>query len=148
MAIELESLLADAGPAPQLEVARTDDLKVVAQPLSAGYGFPSEFLTRGLPGLLEHCEAWVAWVDRAPAAGLLLVGEGDDVGVFMVATAPEQRGRGAAALALSTALASCRERGFETSTLQASAMGRSVYARMGYRELGAYELWEWRPART
>jgi GNAT superfamily N-acetyltransferase len=115
--------------------------------LSAGYGFPPEFLTHGLPDLLEHCDAWVARAGGMPAAGLLLVGRDEDVGVFMVATAPELRRRGAAGHALRTALLDARDRGFTTSTLQASAMGRSVYARLGYRELGAYELWEWRPPR-
>jgi ribosomal protein S18 acetylase RimI-like enzyme len=141
MAIELGAL-AFRPAAPGVEVERTDDLALIAQPLGAGYGFPPEFLTQGLPGLLEHCEGWVARIAGVPAAGLLIVTHDSDAGVVMVATAPEHRRRGAASHALRIALLDAGQRGFATSTLQASAMGEPVYAGLGYRNLGTLELWE------
>ena len=145
MALDLDGLQAADEPYG-VDVEPTRDLALLAQPLGAGYNFPRELLTRGLPALLDHCEGWIAHVDRAPAAGLVIVVHEQDAGVFMVATAPELRRRGAAGHALRTALLDARRRGCTTSTLQASAMGQSVYAAMGYRTLGTYELWERRGA--
>jgi GNAT superfamily N-acetyltransferase len=144
MAIALSSLSPRPAP-PGVHVEQTDDIALLAEPLSAGYDFPSRFITVGLPGLLDHCQAWVARVDGTPAAALLIVTHQEDAGVFMVATAPALRGRGAASYALTTALFDAKQRGYTTSTLQSSMMGRPVYAALGYRALGAYELWEQRP---
>lgn len=141
MALDLDGLGAADEP-HGVEVEPTRDLALLAEPLGAGYKFPPEFLTQGLPALLDHCEGWIARVDGAPAAGLVIVVHEQDAGVFMVATAPELRRRGAAGYALRTALLDTRQRGCTTSTLQASAMGQSVYAAMGYGTLGTYELWE------
>jgi GNAT superfamily N-acetyltransferase len=132
MAIELTTVIARAAP-DKVSVERTDDLELLAGPLSAGYGFPPRFLTRGPPGLLDRCDGWVAHVDGTPAAGLLLVRHERDAGVFMVATAPEFRQRGVAGHALRTALLDARERGRTSSTLQSSALGRSVYAALAPR---------------
>lgn len=145
MAVELEDL--EGRPAPTgVSARRVDDLELLAAPLSAGYGFPVQFLTSGLPGLLGHCQGWVAHVDGTPAAGLVLVLSDQDAGVFMVATAPELRRRGAAGHLVRTALLHARELGATTSTLQSSSAGRSVYSALGYAALGVYELWEHRPA--
>jgi GNAT superfamily N-acetyltransferase len=143
MAIELDGFR-PAGAPESINVATTTDLAVVAEPLSAGYGFPPELLTRGLPDLLRFVEASVAWIDGVPAAAALVARDGDDAGVFMVATAPEFRGRGAAGAVMANALLHARENGCVTSTLQASVMGQPVYARLGYQDLGAYLLWEHR----
>jgi GNAT superfamily N-acetyltransferase len=128
----------------ELTVQRTDDLGLLAEPLSAGYGFPAGLLTAGLPRLLEHCCGWIARVDGRPAAGALTVAHDGDAGVFLVATAPDLRGRGAATALMQEALRHAREQGCETSTLQASRMGEPLYARLGYVGLGAYLLWEQR----
>ena len=44
-----------------------------------------------------------------------------------------------------SALADARERGCETSSLQSTKAGFSVYERLGYRDRGAVEVWERRP---
>jgi hypothetical protein len=44
-----------------------------------------------------------------------------------------------------TALRAARAEGCTSTSLEASAQGRAVYARLGYRVLGELELWE-RPA--
>jgi hypothetical protein len=46
------------------------------------------------------------------------------------------------------ALADARRRGCATTSLQATAMGRPVYARLGYRDLGVIEMWERRGGRA
>jgi GNAT superfamily N-acetyltransferase len=65
-----------------------------------------------------------------------------DCGIYWVGTMPDARGRGVATGLMRQALLEARERGCETTSLQATAMGRPVYRRLGYRELGAIEMWE------
>jgi ribosomal protein S18 acetylase RimI-like enzyme len=60
------------------------------------------------------------------------IDQGCDLGVYLVATASEFRGRGLASRLLTAALLEARERGLKTSSLQASGMGEPVYRRMGY----------------
>ena len=69
-----------------------------------------------------------------------------DAGVFLVATLPEARGRGLSTGLLAAAMIEARDRGCEISTLQATKMGEPVYARLGYRRLGAIQMWEKRRA--
>ncbi len=85
---------------------------------------------------------YVANVDGEPAACLGTVDEGSDCGIYMVATLPEARGRGVSGRLLAQALADSRERGCETTSLQATGMGVPVYERVGYRDLGALGMWE------
>jgi hypothetical protein len=40
------------------------------------------------------------------------------------------------------ALAEGRDRGCDISTLQATTLGYPVYARLGYRDVGALQMWE------
>jgi GNAT superfamily N-acetyltransferase len=67
-----------------------------------------------------------------------------DCGIWWVATLPEARGHGLARDLLHVALGEARRRGMETSTLQATKMGRPVYERLGYRDIGTFEMWELR----
>ncbi len=57
---------------------------------------------------------------------------GDDLGIYLVATHPDHRGRGLASRLLAVALSEGRERGMKTSSLQGSPMGAPIYARLGY----------------
>jgi predicted GNAT family acetyltransferase len=66
--------------------------------------------------------------------------------VTLVGTAPAARGRGFATAAMLCALDAAVREGCSSTTLQASAAGRPIYARLGYRELGAMQLWEKRRA--
>lgn len=78
-------------------------------------------------------------------AGVLatLVHDGD-CEVTAVATLPEARGNRIASRLMHHALTDARKQGCETSTLQASRMGRSVYERLGYRDQGGLQMWEHR----
>jgi predicted acetyltransferase len=81
-------------------------------------------------------------VDGRPACGLVTIERDGSAGIFAVATLPEARGRGLTTRLLGQALADARERGCSTSTLQATKRGAPVYDRLGYRSLGAIEMWE------
>jgi GNAT superfamily N-acetyltransferase len=145
MALDLAALV-ERDPDAGIEVERCEALAPLAEAAGAGYGFPAALLTDGMPRLLDHTEGWIARIGGAPAAGLVLVHEQDDAGVFMVATAPEHRRRGAARAAMQSALLDARGRGRVTSTLQSSEMGQPLYEQLGYRALGEYRLWERRSA--
>ena len=83
-----------------------------------------------------------ARVDGEPACVLGTVDDGDDCGVYLVATLPEHRGQGLARRLLHAALAEARERGLRTSSLQATKLGYPVYERLGYEPICAIEMWE------
>jgi len=68
----------------------------------------------------------------------------DDCYITLVATLPEWRGLGYAALLMNEALRDAKARGCTTSSLQATKKGEPVYARLGYRTVGAFQMWELR----
>jgi len=85
----------------------------------------------------------VARVDgRAAACAASVVHEGD-VWFALVATRPGHRGRGLSTELMRSALREARAGGCTSKSLEASADGRPVYARLGYRDLGETQLWEW-----
>jgi GNAT superfamily N-acetyltransferase len=130
---ELGDLDWDAEATPQ-EVARLND---------AAYGWrEGEFeaaLTRNPDSAFRLYRARVEGA-LACVAGTLDVD--DDCLLVMVATDPERRGAGLARRLCHAALLEARDRGLETSSLQASPLGRPVYDRLGYEAFGAIEMWE------
>jgi GNAT superfamily N-acetyltransferase len=71
--------------------------------------------------------------DAAVACASLFPG-GDTAFVTNVGTVPEARGAGHGTTATLAVLAIARRQGYRRATLTASVMGRSVYARIGFRE--------------
>jgi predicted acetyltransferase len=65
-----------------------------------------------------------------------------DCYITFVATPPQARGKGVASDLMRAALREGLEEGCVTTTLEASAMGRPAYERLGYRPLGALKMWE------
>lgn len=116
------------------DVSRINDLAYGLKPgtFAAGCGVmdPDQF------------RLYVADHGGEPAASVVTSDFGDDVGIWAVATLPEARGRGLSTALMRQALADARERGLATSTLQASALGRPVYAKVGYGDFGHFEMWE------
>ncbi len=55
-------------------------------------------------------------------------------------TEPRARGRGIASALVQRALAWCRARGFSSMSLQASAMGRRIYERLGFTASSEHRL--------
>ncbi len=80
--------------------------------------------------------------DEETACVLATMDHGEDVGIYFVATAPGHGRRGLAGRLLGAALAEARERGIRTSSLQSSAKGEGVYARLGYERRFRLHLYE------
>jgi GNAT superfamily N-acetyltransferase len=79
-----------------------------------------------------------------PVASAVVVDHEGNADIELVAVVPEARGRGLSGKLLAHALADAAERGCETTTLIATAMGRPVYERLGYRPLGQLQMWDQR----
>jgi GNAT superfamily N-acetyltransferase len=123
-----------------------EDLQAV---LADGYGFPLEISRRAVgavpagPGTLVG----VALADGRPACTVQVLMAGEDAGVYAVATIPDARGRGLARRLQYVLLQRARDLGARTTTLQASEMGRPVYAALGYESFGPMNMWERRQPR-
>ena len=85
---------------------------------------------------------FLAEVDGRPSsvAGTWLLG--DDAAIGWVATLPEARRRGLGAIVTAKAVDFAFDQGARSAVLQASPAGRSVYARLGFAEVGLDRLWE------
>jgi GNAT superfamily N-acetyltransferase len=63
-------------------------------------------------------------------------------GIYVVATVEGYRRRGIGAVLTAAALETGRQRGLHIGTLQASGLGASVYARMGFEKVAEYQLFQ------
>jgi ribosomal protein S18 acetylase RimI-like enzyme len=96
-------------------------------------GLPSMF-----PDLGPDVHIYVCTADGRNAATLMTYDHDGDCGVFNVATLEFARRRGLGRRLTTYALQRARERGCRTASLQSTEIGRSVYAAVGFRSLGAY----------
>jgi ribosomal protein S18 acetylase RimI-like enzyme len=99
-----------------------------------GSAVPVDDRTRDING-------WVFIEDELAVAGAWTYRKGRDVGVYAVGTAPEWRRRGHARALMVHALADAYRHGARTASLQATAMGASLYRSLGFRPVGRYEEW-------
>jgi GNAT superfamily N-acetyltransferase len=132
-------------PAVELDLM-APDMVAAARVNDVAYGFPGDFerAFRALPP--EPAHVYLARADGEPACTVLTYERGGECGVYLVATQPTFRGRGLATALMSHALVDARGRGCSTTSLQATARGRPIYERLGYRDIGAVHMWERRRA--
>lgn len=128
---------------PELTVAEAqeeDAVRDAALLIGEVFGSADEPANVLAPGVLgEDFRVWLGSVDgRVVSTATAFVSDGF-VGVYAVATAEEARGRGYGE-ALTWEATMCRPD--LPATLQASAMGRPVYERMGYRTVVSFTIWE------
>lgn len=107
--------------------------------LEEAFHWPAEAAARRMEWMEE---VYVARVDGAAAACVAWLDVDGDCAVWNVGTREAARGRGLASGLMRQALRDAREAGCETTTLQATQLGRPVYRRLGYRELGPIQMWE------
>ena len=114
----------------------------------AAYGYESPTFGPLVAGLGERLRRYVGRDQTGAVVGCAVAAhiEGDCYITF-VATPAAARGRGVASDLMRAALREGLEEGCVTTTLEASAMGRSAYERLGYRPLGALQMWERREQR-
>ncbi len=93
------------------------------------------------PDHREHSAAYVGRLAGRPVASSVRFESAGVAGLYFVATLPAARGRGIARAMTVRALQAARARGFRIGTLQATAMGRPVYRRLGFREVSRFEIY-------
>jgi GNAT superfamily N-acetyltransferase len=148
MALDLAASPVERPPAGALgEWTAAGELADVGAINDRAYPFGGDSFARALTSL-PHGAAnlYVAWLDGAPAACCAALDHASNTEVQMVAVVPEARGRGLSGKLIAHALVDAAERGQETSTLVATKLGRPVYERLGFRPLGALQMWERRRA--
>lgn len=127
-----------------IEWRRTYDFSIVAHINNQAYGFPSPAFDAALKRWPD--KSWYGYLAylKGDAVGALLTYQSaqGDCGVTGVATLPQARSHGIATRLLAVALREAQTRGATTTTLQASPLGSSVYAALGYRNLGVMGMWE------
>ncbi len=145
MGLELADLRPPARPLPGDVTPVETDLGEIGRINDLAYGIEGPGWRTAIDGAPDlEISTLAAIVDgRAVSCAIVIEGE-DDACVSAVATVPEHRGRGLAAALVARLLEGSRRRGMRTGTLQASAAGSPVYARLGFSDLGFIELWELR----
>jgi len=133
-----------AGGAEGLDWERPDGVEEMCAILEPAFGWERAPASAVFARLPEHGRIYVARADGRAAACVVAVDAGGDCAIFNVGTLPEARGRGLCTGLMRQALADARERGCTTTSLQATGMGRPVYARLGYRSLGRLGMYELR----
>lgn len=89
------------------------------------------------------CRYYIGTIDEQPVATVISVLAGGVAGIYSVATLPELRRRGIGA---SMTLAACNiagALGYRLAVLHASALGRPVYERLGFRECWSLPVYGW-----
>lgn len=110
-----------------------------------GFGLPAAaaplFLTRQL---LEHPHValCVGYAEGEAVSTSALVGSDTVAGIYWVSTLARFRGRGFGAALTWQAVREGRELGYRRASLQASELGRPVYARMGFAHDRDYAQFE------
>ena len=110
----------------------------------AAYGYPSGTWSRGMGRPGAELRIYMATLDGEPVATVSARDAGSDCTIWNVATAEQARGRGLSTALMKQALHEARQRGRETSTLQATKLGAPIYRRCGYEDFGALGMWELR----
>jgi hypothetical protein len=144
MAVDLQAL-GQAAPVPELLVERVRDdkaLRLWCEVFVTGFGGSSAAIAGWYEiyaavdlGERHPMRFYLGTVDGvAVASSALYLGAGV-AGIYCVSTLPKVRRRGIAALMTALPLAEARAEGYQAGVLQASAMGRNIYAALGFREL-------------
>jgi GNAT superfamily N-acetyltransferase len=129
----------------ELECDSTGDVAALASINEQAYGLPTGEFTQALTAFAaDSVEVYLAYEHGQAAACVAAVDADRDCGIYAVATRPASRGRGLASALMRRALTDALRRGCNTSSLQSSRSGFSVYERLGYRDLGAIHTWEHR----
>ena len=139
--------LPSAAPKPpaglEIEQVRTAERLVAFRETAfRGFGYPVAaarlFLNERLLAL-PNARLYAGLADGAVVATSILFTTGDVAGIYWVATLEEARGRGYGAALTWAAVAGGQRAGCRVASLQASQLGRPVYARMGFAHVLDYE---------
>ncbi len=129
--LEVRTVTGDAGVA-DYAAAEAEDLTRFVGRREADESLARAVMER--PGM----KLFVGYLGGVPVARSMVVVSGTMAGVTNVYVAPSARRRGVGTAMTASAIAAGREMGATEACLEASAMGRPMYERMGFREVYRY----------
>jgi GNAT superfamily N-acetyltransferase len=119
------------------------DLADVGRINDRSYTFDTDSWSRVLAGLSpDDLHVYVARRGGEPVACVIVVDHEGHSSVEMVAVVPEARGAGLSGKLLAHALADAAERGSASAALISTKLGYPVYRRLGFEEVGDFQMWE------
>ena len=130
-------------PAPAAGAIDTDALGEALTVMTESFGAPrdwfDELYTREV---LDRAgaTAYVLRVDGQPVSTAIGLRTGDALGIYNVGTPAAERGKGYGAAVTSRAVEDAFADGATLAYLQSSALGFSVYERLGFRHVSTYTL--------
>lgn len=83
---------------------------------------------------------YIGYLNDLPVATSALVLESGLAGIYAVATIPSVRRKGIGRIMTLIPLIEAKQNGFQIGILQASAMGYSIYSKIGFKEIYKYNL--------
>jgi hypothetical protein len=154
MAIDLQAMNENV-PVPEgleiIEVKDDKELRAWCHVVCAGFGAPPQAeptFVKLFQTEIEYKQPmrfFLGLFDGQPvSSSMSFLAEGV-VGIYMVATLPEARKKGAAYTVTQKALREGRSRGYRVGVLQASKMGEPVYKRMGFNPVCRVSDYQWSP---
>jgi ribosomal protein S18 acetylase RimI-like enzyme len=133
-------------PDTELDVLRINTADGLAQALAvaaAGFVIPAELLAALYlldVAELDGIEYYLARLQERDVCTAIGYTVDASVGIFNVATPPEFRRRGYGSIVTAHAVRAGFDAGAEFAYLQSSALGESVYKRLGFREVDVYSV--------
>lgn len=78
-------------------------------------------------------EIYVAYIGNEPVTSGILVSHANVVGIYYVATIPQQRKQGFGGSMMIHLLRRAKEKGYSIAVLQASGQGKAIYEKLGFK---------------
>lgn len=113
-----------------------------------GFGFPEAIATAFIGDELwarPGSRVYTGYADGRPVVSGFSVRTDDTLGIYTIATEPDARGHGYGSAMTGRLIADGAAAGCTVAVLQASAMGRPIYERLGFRLVQAYDVFVGRP---
>lgn len=90
---------------------------------------------------IDHCRWFIARVDGVAVSKVVLHEHDGVAGIYGVATTEGGRGRGLARGLTMHVLGEAKAGGMELAVLHSTPMARSLYRRIGFRDVATFEVW-------
>ena len=146
MVLEDPAMLGRAQQVAELTIRQLDpeDAELHAGVAAAGFGVPEEpFRQLVTPGVLRvpGVRCYLGEAGGRPVTTGMGVTVGGSVGVFDIATAPADSGRGYGAAITARVVSDGLAAGAAWSWLRSSPDAYRLYARLGFRSAGSFQVW-------
>ena len=122
------------------ETGLGDHVAATARGFDIPIAMVRDFVGREL-WLHPGCTVYVGTLDGEPVTSGLAVRTGRMIGLYMITTIPEVRGRGFGDAMTRRIVADGAAAGCDVAALQASDMGRPIYERIGFRAVIEYDIY-------